>query len=75
MQPQFKVDYTQTKGFADVYTVNGLAIPITPPYIQFATDFANIVLANFIAHAQRAAQIAAEKRVTAQDKKPLIIEG
>ena len=46
MIPQVtKID---TEGFSKQWTHNGLAIVLNDVHIQFATDFANIVLRNFV---------------------------
>lgn len=44
----FTVNAKEADKFAQVWTYNGLAVPIGPEYLQFATDFANIVIKNFL---------------------------
>ena len=52
-QVAFRVQPEETKNFASVYKVHGIYIPFGPEHIQFATDWANIVLNNFIEQCQQ----------------------
>jgi ATP-dependent Clp protease adapter protein ClpS len=69
MQAGFKVELAEAQKFQTVWTKNGLAVLLPSDAAQFATDFANIVLRNFIQMCQEQAQ-----QVTKKEKK-LIIEG
>lgn len=64
---QYKIDRREAESFARVWTRNGIVIPLNAASIDFAADFANIVLSNFIAmceqKAQKARQAAARKMV------------
>jgi Recombination endonuclease VII len=70
MQP-FKVKLEEAVNFSKVWSYNGVSIPITKEEAQYATDFANVVLRNFIDMCQEQAK-AAQK---AAEPKKLIIEG
>jgi hypothetical protein len=69
----FQVTQEQTKDFASVYRINGIYIPLAPEHIQFATDWSNIVLKNFIEQCQQKA--AAVKAPPAPEKSRIIMEG
>jgi hypothetical protein len=45
---QFKVDRREAEQFAKLWTRNGIVIPLNAFSIDYATDFANVVLSNFI---------------------------
>jgi hypothetical protein len=67
----FKVERIEAEKFSKVWNKGGISIILSPEAIDFATDFGNIVLNNFIQVCQeqvKAAQKAAEP-------KKLIIEG
>lgn len=44
--------------FATVWTRNGIVLPLNSAAIDFATDFANVVLSNFISMCERQANAA-----------------
>jgi hypothetical protein len=58
MQP-FKVMLADAENFSKVWKYNGISLPISSEYCQFATDYANVVLSNFIAMCQEQARAAA----------------
>jgi hypothetical protein len=63
-QPQvvLSVDAKQAENFSKVWTYKGLAMPVSEVTLQFATDFANVVLTGFISQCQqRAAQAKADE--------------
>ena len=74
-QAHFKVNQSEAEAFAKVWNFNGVAVTVDPVLLKFATDFANVVLKNFISICQQQAQKTAEDQVKASNKKPLIIEG
>ena len=67
----YKVERIEAEKFSKIWNKNGIAIILTPEAIDFATDFSNIVLNNFIGMCQAQAKEAAAK--AAQDAKPRII--
>jgi hypothetical protein len=69
MPATFSVPLQDAQNFQKVWTNRGIAIVLPAEAAQFATDFANIVLRNFIAMCQQQAQ---EAPVPEQK---LIIEG
>lgn len=73
--PQVAVE--ETKRFASQWTYKGLAVPMDDVHVQFATDFANVVLLNFIQVCQQqvAAQQAAQTPETPKPETSLIVEG
>ncbi len=56
-----KVSLKDTLGFSKVWTSNGVAIVMQDVHLQFATDYANLVLNNFI----RQCQLEAEQQARA----------
>ena len=62
-QPQIPLSVTlkDTIGFSKVYTQNGLAVFLNDTSLQFATDFANVVLNNFINLCNERAQAKAKE--------------
>lgn len=66
MPAQFKVNKSEAEAFAKVWTYQGVSIPLSESAIQFSTDFANIVLRNFIDVCQQQVQ---------ERKKQIIAEG
>lgn len=66
---QAQISPVEAKNFGKVWTHKGIAIFMDDTHYQFAADFANIVLKNFVEQAQRAAVEAAKKKqiVIAQD--------
>jgi hypothetical protein len=67
----FQVRRKDTAGFAQVWTKNGVAIAIGDVYLDFATDFANVVLRNFVATAEEQAR---RLRAAAQAPKIVLAE-
>lgn len=47
-QAQFKVNKSEAEAFAKVWTYKGIVVPIPETSVQFAVDFSNVVLRNFI---------------------------
>lgn len=70
----FKVERVEAESFSKVWNKNGISIILTPEAIDFAKDFANVVLNNFIHMCQAEAQAAAIKAAEAQKPK-IIMEG
>lgn len=70
----FKVELVEAQKFQKIWTQRGLAVLLPPEASQFATDFANVVLNNFIGMCQAQATQAAAKAAEAQTPK-IIIEG
>lgn len=62
-----QVDRTQALNFSKKWTHNGIAIPLQDTHIDFATDFANIVLKSFVLECHAKVQ-AAIKAAQAQDQ-------
>lgn len=60
--------------FSQVWRHNGIAIPMQDCHMQFAADFANIVLKSFIEDAQKARAAAIAKAEEAAKPK-IIMEG
>lgn len=58
----YKISLADTQSFARVWTRNGIAILMQDVHMEFATDFANLVLANFIEMCQKDAAAAQRKR-------------
>jgi hypothetical protein len=71
-QPPLPLSVTlkDTIGFSRVYTQNGLAVFINDTGMQFATDFANVVLNNFINLCNERA--AAHKKQAELDAQPKV---
>jgi len=42
------VDKSQVEGFARVWTYKGVALCLNDAHIQFAADFANVMLRSFV---------------------------
>jgi hypothetical protein len=57
------VDRKQVEGFAKVWTYRGVALCLNDAHIQFAADFANVMLKSFVSNIakQQAAAIEAAK--------------
>lgn len=70
----YKIERTETAKFSHVWNKNGVQIILTPEAIDFATDWANVVLNNFIAMCQMQAQQAAEQ-AKESNKPKIIVEG
>ena len=69
MQPVFSIDKKDAQKFSQVWNYKGLAVPLLDAHVQFATDFANIVLKNFVIQCQQQALVAKQ-----QAEKKLIVE-
>lgn len=71
-EAQFQIAKEETQRFSSQWKFNGLVIPMQDAHIQFATDFANIVLRDFIQYCkqQTLAKIAQAQAAAA----PSIIE-
>jgi hypothetical protein len=69
-QPQFKVNKSEADAFAKVWNYKGIAIHLDDASIQFATDFSNVVLRNFIGMCQAQAELEAK-----QKSNKIIVEG
>ena len=66
-----QISRNETLKFAQAWTHKGVAIPMKDVHIDFACDWANIVLKNFIAMAQHKA---AEARKQAEAKKLVLTD-
>jgi hypothetical protein len=57
------VNRKQVEGFAKVWTYRGVALCLNDAHIQFAADFANVMLRSFVENIakQQAAAVAATK--------------
>jgi hypothetical protein len=74
MIPRFTVSALEAQKFSQVWTQRGLAVPLAPEHLQFATDFANVVLNNFITSCMH--ESAVRKQVqTQEDSTVLVIQG
>ena len=67
--PQVTTD--QTCNFAEVWKYNGIFVQQSPANIQFATDWANIVMASFIE--KQVATVMAKRAAAEESAKPKII--
>lgn len=63
------VSLKDTIGFSKVYTQNGLAVFLNDASMQFATDFANVVLNNFINLCNERAEAAKAKALLEAEPK------
>ena len=70
----FKVERVEAENFSRVWNKGGIGIILTPEAIDFAKDFANVVLNNFIQMCQAQAVQAAAKAAEEQKSK-IIMEG
>ena len=70
----FKVERIEAEKFSKVWNKGGISIILNPEAIDFARDFANVVLNNFIMMCQAEATQAAAKAAEAQKPK-IILEG
>jgi hypothetical protein len=43
-----RIDRKQVEGFAKVWTYRGVALCLNDAHIQFAADFANVMLQSFV---------------------------
>lgn len=69
---QYKVQRQEAANFAKVWNHKGVALVIQDAHIEFATDFANVVLRNFIQMCQQ--QVTNANSAKPEPKK-LIVEG
>ena len=69
----FKVERVEAEKFSKVWNKGGISIILTPEAIDFATDFSNVVLNNFIQVCQQ--QVKDAQKAAAAEPKKLIIEG
>jgi hypothetical protein len=67
----FKVERVEAEKFSKVWNKGGISIILSPEAIDFAADFSNVVLNNFIGMCQKQAEEAAKL----QKPKQIIIEG
>lgn len=64
-----KVDINEAKKFSQVWTHNGIVVPLLDPHLQFAADFATVTLNSFIQQAQAQAAAAAKQKAQAEAAK------
>lgn len=67
----FTVKLEEAVKFSQIWTLNGLSLPVSKEMAQYATDFSNVVLTNFITMCQENAK----REIEARTPKPLIMEG
>jgi len=67
----FKVEKKEAEVFAKIWSDKGIAILLPDSAIQFATDFANVVLRNFIDLCQQEAL----QKQKLEKKKEIVLEG
>jgi hypothetical protein len=65
------VQIEETKDFSTQWTYKGLSVPLTEVHIQFATDFANIMLMGFVEFCKQQSKKSAVK----EDKWDAEIDG
>ena len=65
----FQVELKEAQNFARIWNKGGVTILLTPEAVEFAKDFANVVLNNFAMLCQE------QVKVEAQKPKQLIVEG
>lgn len=72
-----KVNKEQARAFSKVWNKGGVAILLDETALDFAKDFANVVLMSFIDESTKAAKKAAEAaaKLAEQSKTGIIIEG
>jgi 4-hydroxyphenylpyruvate dioxygenase-like putative hemolysin len=70
----YKVERVEAEKFAKVWNKGGITIILSAEALDFATDFSNVVLNNFIGMCQAQATQAAAKAAEAQKPK-IILEG
>jgi molybdopterin biosynthesis enzyme MoaB len=63
-----QVNKAQVEGFAKVWRYKGLSMILNEMHVQFTTDFANVMLKNFVM------QVAAQQQAAAKAKN-IITEG
>ena len=64
-----QVDRKSVEGFARVWNHNGVTLILNDAHIDFARDFANVTLRNFVS------QVAQQQMAAAQAAAPKIVEG
>lgn len=69
-QTPFKVNKSEADAFAKVWNQNGITVLLNDSAIQFATDFANVVLRNFIDMCRAQAELEAKEK-----SNKIIVEG
>lgn len=70
----YKVNRVEAEKFSKIWNKGGITILLTQEAVDFATDFANVVLNNFIQMCQEEA-LQAAKAAELQQKPKLIVEG
>lgn len=70
----YKVERKEAESFSKVWNKNGITILLTPEAVDFATDFSNVVLNNFIALCQQEA-LKAQAKAAESMKPKIIVEG
>lgn len=71
----FQVQRVEAENFGKIWTYRGISVPLTEADYQFATDFANVVLRNFINMCQESAKDAQANRKEIERKLNIIMEG
>jgi hypothetical protein len=66
----FTVTKEQTAGFAKAWDSGGIKVILDSTTIQFATDWANIVLKSFVADMAAQVKKVAEAKIAAQETAP-----
>jgi hypothetical protein len=66
----FTVTKEQTAGFAKAWDSGGIKVILDSTTIQFATDWANIVLKSFVADMAAQVKKVAEAKIAAQETTP-----
>ena len=67
---QFKVNKTEAEAFAKIWNQKGISIILNDSAIQFAADFANVVLRNFVDMCKEQAEFEAK-----QKSQKIMVEG
>lgn len=67
-----QVPLADAANFAKVWTYGGLVVPLQDVHVRFASDYANIVLRNFVMQAAMARLMQAQKESMPQPK--LVVE-
>ena len=70
----FKVERIEAEKFSKVWHKSGIGIILSPEAIDFATDFSNVVLNNFIAMCEQESRKSAIKAAESR-RPPIIMEG
>jgi hypothetical protein len=69
----FRVERIEAEKFSKVWNKSGIQILLTPESIDFAADFANVVLNNFIKMCEENAKV--QQKLEEAAKPKLIVEG